>query len=240
VVCNQTNGAFDNLVNGFADVIFIMDVSAEQRKTAETMGLKLTLTPIGREAFVFLVNSMNKIDGLTQEEVRDIYSGDITHWSGVGNGSVRGAIEAYQRPEGSGSQTALLKIMGDTAIMKPKEKQVFSMMGGLYNAVAAYKNYKNAIGYSFRYYIESMLHDDELKKVKLLAIDGVLPTKQNIADSSYPFADYFYAVTAETPEHPRDSDTARAANAQALIDWILSEQGQDLVDKTGYVPLSAK
>jgi len=234
-VCNRTGPAFENLINGYADIAFLMDVSVEQQREAEQKGLELKLTPIGKEAFVFLVNSKNKTDGLTQGEVRAIYSGAITDWSGIGQGNAKGQIEAYQRPAGSGSQTALEKIMGDTPIMPPKEDQIYSMMMGLYNAVADYKNYKNAIGYSFRYYVESMLNDAEMKKVKLLAIDGVSPTVQTIADGSYPFADSFYAVTVANREYDTDQEKAVAENSQKLIDWILSGQGQYLVEKTGYV-----
>jgi phosphate transport system substrate-binding protein len=143
---------------------------------AENMGLELVLTPMGSEAFVFLVNSRNEIDELTQDEVRAIYSGAITDWSGVGQGGNRGQIDAYQRPEDSGSQIALKKIMDGTPIIEAKKDRIYVSMAGLYSVVADYKNYKNAIGYSFRYYIESMLNDTEMKKVKLLAIGGIAST----------------------------------------------------------------
>jgi phosphate transport system substrate-binding protein len=240
IICSRTQDAFKNLVNGKADIVFLMDVSEEQRQAAEDMGLALTLTPIGREAFVFLVNSRNNIDGLTQDEVRAVYSGAITDWSDIGRGNVKGKIEAFQRPEGSGSQTALRKIMGDTAMIEPKKEQIHDLMRGMYTAVADYRNYENAIGYSFRYYIESMLNDAEMQKVKLLAIDGVAPTVQTIADGTYPFADHFYAVRVANREFGNDTERARAENAQKLIDWILSEQGQSLVEKTGYVKLQGQ
>jgi phosphate transport system substrate-binding protein len=235
VVCRRTAGAFDNLVYGYIDIAFLMDVSPEQAAVAEREGVELQMTPIGKEAFVFLVNSKNRMENLSQEEVRGIYSGVITNWREVGGANDR--IEAYQRREGSGSQTALQKIMGGTPIMAPKENHVYSFTGGLYNAVARYKNYKNAIGYSFRFYIEDMLNDAELNQVKLLSIDGVAPAPENIRDGAYPFGDYFYAVTVVGREPKDDAEKSRLENTQRLIDWILSEQGQELVEKTGYVTL---
>jgi phosphate transport system substrate-binding protein len=235
VVCNQTGGAFENLVYGYADIAFLMDVSPEQAALAEREGVELQMTPIGKEAFVFLVNSKNKMENLSQAEVRGIYSGEISNWREVGGAN--DPIEAYQRPEGSGSQTALQKIMAGTPIMEPKNEQVYSFMGGLYNAVASYKNYKNALGYSFRFYIEGMLNDAELKQVKLLSIDGIAPTPENIANGTYPFGDSFYAVTVVGREPKDDAEKARLENAQRLIDWILSEQGQELVEKTGYIEI---
>ncbi|GHU94683.1 hypothetical protein FACS1894208_06200 [Clostridia bacterium] len=238
VACNRTNAAFENLLYGNSDVIFLMDVSEEQAAQARDIGVELKLTPIGREAFVFLVNSRNKVTGLTQDEVRKIYSGEITNWREVGGAN--DTISAYQRPEGSGSQTALQKIMGDTPIAEPKGELVYSFMGGLYNAVVNYKNYKNALGYSFRFYIETMLNDAELGKVKLLEIDGVAPTAETIADGTYPFGDSFYAITVVNREPVTDEEKTRAENTQKLIDWILSAQGQELVEKTGYVRIGGE
>jgi phosphate transport system substrate-binding protein len=234
VICSQTDGAFENLFSGAADIIFVMDISDARREEADNLGLTLTLTPIGREAFVFLVNSRNKISDLRRDEVRAIYSGEITDWSGIGDGSIKGAIKAYQRKEGSGSQTALQKLMGETPIAEPEYDRVFSFMGGMYNAVADYKNYKNSIGYSFRFYIESMMNDETLKNVKLLSIDGVAPTIRNIADGTYPFSDDFYAVRVERSEYDDEKQRLRAENAQKLINWILSPQGRELTEKTGY------
>jgi phosphate transport system substrate-binding protein len=241
VACSRTDGAFENLINGRAEIAFLMDISDEQREMAEEKGLTLRLTPIGREAFVFFVNSRNGISGLRQDEIRAIYSGELTNWREAGDGSVGGSIEAYQRPEGSGSQTALLKLMDGAPIIEPKARQVQALMGGMYEVVADYKNYRNALGYSFRFYIETMLNDAELQKVRLLEVDGVAPTAANIADGSYPLSGAFYAVTAAPgPDgYAGDEQRLRAENAEKLIAWILSPQGQGLVEKTGYVPLPA-
>ncbi|WP_279401693.1 substrate-binding domain-containing protein [Piscibacillus salipiscarius] len=65
----------------------------------------LNMTPIGREAFVFFVHADNPVDSLKVEEIQGIYSGNITNWKEVGGEDVE--IRAFQRPEGSGSQTML-------------------------------------------------------------------------------------------------------------------------------------
>jgi phosphate transport system substrate-binding protein len=60
---------------------------------------------------------------------------------------------------------------------------------------------------------------------KLLAIDGIAPSDENIRNGTYPFTVNVYAVTAGTSNQ----------HVQDLIDWMLSPQGQELVEKTGYV-----
>ncbi|MGM9950412.1 MAG: PstS family phosphate ABC transporter substrate-binding protein [Lysinibacillus sp.] len=223
VMVSTTPYAYENLFNGEADVIFAAAPSENQIKMAEQRGIELELTPIGREAFVFFVNKKNPVDSLTLEQIRTIYAGESTNWSEVGGS--KEDIRAFQRPQDSGSQTALQHLMGDTPIMEAPTEDVVSGMGGIISEVAQYKNYKNAIGYTFRYYSTEMVGNEE---IKLLAIDGVAPTKENIRNGTYPIASEFYAVTAGT-DNP---------NVQKLLEWILSPQGQALVEKVGYVPVS--
>ena len=223
VMVSTTPYAYENLLNGKADVIFAAAPSENQIKMAKQKGIEMELTPIGREAFVFFVNKKNPVDSLTLEQIRAIYAGQSTNWSEVGG--EEDDIRAFQRPQDSGSQTALQNLMGEVPIMEAPTEDIVSGMGGIISEVAQYKNYKNAIGYTFRYYSTEMVGNDE---IKLLAIDGVAPTKENIRNGTYPIASEFYAVTAGT-DNP---------NVQKLLDWILSPQGQGLVEKVGYVPVS--
>ncbi len=81
---SNTRGAYKSVADGTVDIIFCAKPSAEQLAYAEENGVELELIPIGCEAFVFLVNKNNPVDGLTSEQVRKIYSGEITRWSEVG------------------------------------------------------------------------------------------------------------------------------------------------------------
>jgi len=231
VACSRTAGAFEMLLDGKADIIFLMGVSDEQWEMARERGLELKLTPIGREAFVFFVNKRNTASNLTVGDIRDIYSGRLTNWREVGGRN--DAIKPYQRAENSGSQTMLMEIMGDTPLMSLPESDYFNMMYEMYRAVAVYKNYKNSLGYSFRYYINEMLADNE---IKFLSIDGIQPTIENIANGTYPLANDFYAITV-VREPETKMEAKRMENAEKLVEWFLSAQGQSLVEKTGYVPL---
>jgi ABC-type phosphate transport system substrate-binding protein len=144
-VCSTTSYAFENLVDGYADIVFLMGVSEEQRAMVEAKGLELALTPI------------------------------------------------------------------------------------------TYRNHRNLLGYSFLFYIQDMIHEN---KVKFLTVDGIAPTRENIASGGYPFANDFYAVTAKRGGEYLNA--GRAGNTDAFIEWILSPQGQSLVDATGYVPIDKK
>ena len=80
VMSNRTGAAYANLINGKADIIFASGPSKAQIEQAESVGKELKLTPIGKEAFVFFVNSRNPVENLTEDEIKAIYSGEITNW----------------------------------------------------------------------------------------------------------------------------------------------------------------
>lgn len=221
---SKTSNAFEELAKGNRDIIFCAQPSEEQKKFAEENGVHFKCTPIGREGFVFFVNKNNPVDNLTLDQVKMIYSGEITNWNQIGGPDVQ--IKAYQREEGSGSQTALKWMMGDTSIMQPTKEEVIGGMGDIIEVVENYKNRKDAIGFSFRYFTQEMMIDH---KIKLLEINGIAPTAENISAAKYPLTSYFYAITTE-----------KSKNTEKLIDWILSEQGQKIIEKTGYAKLSAE
>jgi phosphate transport system substrate-binding protein len=224
VMCSTTEKAYERLIAGETDIIFAAKPSKEQLELAKSRGVELKLTPIGKEAFVFFVNSKNSIEGLTTKQIQDIYSGTITSWKEVGGH--KGEIRAFQRPKNSGSQTMLEKLMEGRRLMTPPKRDVVATMGGIIDKTANYKNFSNALGYSFLFYATEMVKNNE---IKLLKIDGVSPNKENISNKTYPLTAEFYAVTA----------SSKNPNIKAFIDWILTEQGQYLVEKTGYTPVAS-
>jgi phosphate transport system substrate-binding protein len=224
VLCSRTPGAYENLLEGKADIIFCMAPSDEQKKQFSDNGKSLKLVPIGREAFVFFVNKKNIIDNVTIENIQGIYSGKITNWKELNGG--RQNIRAFQRSENSGSQTMLEKIMGDIPIMEPRKEDISTGMGGIINQVAVYRNFSNAIGYSFLFYSMEMVKNDQ---IKLLSVEGVYPSRKTIQNGTYPFSDSFYAIYVDTED--------KNENIDVFIEWILSSQGQDLIEKTGYTPI---
>lgn len=214
---NTVNG-YDSLAMGELDIMFGAYPSQEQRDTADSHGNSFIYTPIGREGFVFFVRKDNPVDNLSIEQVKGIYSGEITNWQQVGGKDM--PISAYQRNEGSGSQSTLVGLMGDTKLMEPPTNMLNNAMGGIIRQTASYRNDGSAIGFSFRYYAQDMVRD---RGIKLLAIEGIEPTLENISSGEYPLTSEFYAVT-----------TRRDAQIDKLLAWILSAEGQQIVRQTGY------
>ncbi len=223
VQCTQTSGAYNNLINGTANIIFCAEPSADQMERAAQQGIEFNMTPLGTEAFVLFVNKDNPINNITSEQIRGIYSGEITNWKEIGGEDQ--PILPYQRPKDSGSQTILENIiMKVVPIMEPAKEDVAVMMGGIIEQVSVYTNYPNAIGYSFLFFSTEMVNNNE---IKLLSIDGVMPSKETIQSGEYIFTGLFYAITSGN----------ESENTKKFIDWMVSDEGQYLIEQTGYIPL---
>jgi phosphate transport system substrate-binding protein len=225
VQCNTTPTAYQRLIDGEVDIVFCYEPSEAERQAASAAGKTFTLTPIARDAFVFIVNEKNSLSNITQSQIRDIYSGRVTNWENISG--VNQPVIAYQRPENSGSQTILQAIMRGDTLMRPILEGEFlpGGMEAILNMVASdFYNYNSAIGFSFLFFINQMASNPGIKP---LSIDGIAPNRQNIQNNRYPFAQTVYAVTTGN----------ETENTRKLIEWILSVEGQELVAKTGYTPL---
>ena len=204
----NTVRGYQAVVDGTTDILFCAGPSEEQKQYAEDKGVELVYVPIGLEGFVFFVNENNPVDSLTVEEVRKIYACEYKNWSDVG-GANR-VINPVTRLEGSGSQTAFEAFMGDNEIGK---KSPLAITGA-------------SIGFSFRYYMDGIVENDS---VKMLSLNGVYPSAENIRNRSYPIVAQFYAI------YRADNDNE---NIPVLVDWILSDEGQELIEKTGYIRIN--
>lgn len=116
------------------------------------------------------------------------------------------------------------QVMKNVRMISPQETEVASVMEGMIKVIAEYRNTNNSIGYTFRYYATQMNAD---KNIKLLAINGIAPTVENIRNGNYPYIVDAFMVT-------RESITSET---KKLVEWFLTPQGQQLVQDVGYVPL---
>ena len=217
---HSTDEGYEMLAEKKTDIFIGAQPSKEQIEYAKKCGTTFEYTQIGWEAFVFIVHKDNPIETLTPEQIRGIYSGEITNWNQVGGRNTK--IEPFQRDAGSGSQSMMLRFMGDTPIVDA-EVETVQGMGGMVEGVVDYQNKAGSIGYSFRYYIEGIVQHPD---IKMLAVDGVAPTVENIVNHRYPIVAPVFAVTyAENTNQ----------NVDKLIDWMLSEEGQYIIEEIGYV-----
>ena len=203
----NTIRGFNAVVDGSVDMFFTAHPSDDQLAYAQEHRAELEIIPIGLESFVFFVNRNNPVDGLSVDQIRAIYRNEITDWSEVG-GPDR-MINPVTRVQGSGSQTMMEKFMQGEML---SSRNPLSIFGG-------------SIGYSFRFYLSGLVKNDNLK---MLAVNGVYPDAENIRNGSYPITADFYVVYRKDNPNP---------NVTILKDWLLSDEGQSLIEACGYVSL---
>ena len=222
---STTDYAWRNLIDGNVDLLLVYEPSAETKKIIDKRNVKLKITPIGVDALVFIENEKNKVDNLTTQNIKDIYSGKIDNWKELGGEDAK--IEAYQRVLNSGSQTLFLNlVMKDTTPMDAPTSYRIEGMDGLIEMLASYNDAGNSIGYSVFYYAKKMYN---VPGLKLVAVDGVYPTDETIASKKYPYLNEYYLVIRE--------DTKENSETMKLYNYILSSNGKKDIKKAGYIPV---
>ena len=115
--------------------------------------------------------------------------------------------------------------MKDVPLKEADTVEMISAMGGVIKHVKQYHNENGAIGYTFRYFLEEL---NQEKGVKILSVDNVYPTIENIKNGTYP-------IIADMVVSKLESNDKEYVNK--VIEFMLSEDGQELIEKTGYGPL---
>ena len=225
IVHHGTHGSFESLIEGRSDLILVARLpSDEELDYAKDEGVEFDIRPFALDAFVFVVNRNCSIKDFTLEEIRDIYTGNITNWTVLGG--IEANITAYQRDDQSGSQQLMRQfVMGDLEMMDMPDWILWSMMG----PINMLDQDRNGLGYSVYYFEQFMAPNENLS---LCAIEGVLPTAETIASGAYPLTTEVYVVIRK--------DQDKESLPYALRDWYLSKEGQDLVRDCGYVPMDDK
>ena len=219
---SKTTRSYRNLMRGEADLVLAAEPSPEVLAELESGG-RWDMTPFATDALVFVVNKNNPVDSLTVDQVRKIYTGEITNWREVGGSDLD--IIPFQRNPEAGSQTMFEKLVMDgLEPMEPPATWTASSMEGLLSAVREYDNSAAALGYTVYYYANDM---EMAQDLKVLAIDGIAPSAQTIRSGDYPFLNpYFVAIRKDLPQ----SNPIRI-----LYEWLLGPEGQKLVQLEGYV-----
>ena len=220
---HKTHESFKMLLDGENDLIFTVPISESQQKEADEAGVHLNFAPVAKEGFVFVVNKDNPVDTLTQAQIKDIYSGKITNWKELGGNDEK--IIPYQRNTDSGSQNYMTEFMKDSSLIDPLKEDILGSMGSLMDAIAVYDNASGAIGYSVYSYAAQMYENSD--DVKFIAVDGVKPSRETMADNTYPLLSDSYIIYTDSASQ----------NTLDFVEWALSDEGQLCVLENGYVPV---
>ncbi len=172
----------------------------------------LQATEVARDGIAVVVHPSNRINDLTMDQLRRIFSGRIRNWRDLGGSD--GVITVVSREAGSGTRISYEQIVGDLVLTK--EAIVQDSNGTIRETVA---NDPNAVGY--------LSHGLLNEKIKAVAIDGVACTNEAIQSKQYALARPIFLLTRG----------ALLPDTQAFIDYILSAEGQQTIQSSGLIPV---
>lgn len=171
----------------------------------------LTSIVVAKDGIAVVVNPKNQVSNLTTDQVRDIFNGKITNWKEVGG--VNAAITVVSREAGSGTRSSFEQII--TNITLKKDALIQDSNGTIRETVA---NDANSIGYLSH----GLIND----KIKPLKIDGQESSSESIIAGKYKLVRPIYLLLKGAP----------SGEIKNFIDYILSQEGQNTIQKNGLIP----
>ena len=200
-------------ITGAADKT--LDIGLSSRALKDDEKADVEGTTIALDGIAIIVNNASKVEDLTVDQLKQMFTGEITNWSEVGGDD--GEIVLIGREAGSGTRD------GFESIVEVKDSckyaQELTATGAVISAVEANPL---AIGYASL----SAVGDT----VKMVTVGGVECSEETVKDGSYEVQRPFVFVT--------NKSVALSEQAQAFFDFATSADAADLIRTAGAVPVN--
>jgi phosphate transport system substrate-binding protein len=203
-----------SLIDGTCDIADASrSIKDKEIAKAKENGIEAYENVVALDGIAVIVHPSNPVDALSLDQIKKIYTGEISNWKDVGGKNMK--ITIISRDSASGTFETFNDLALDDEKVRPD-----ALLQASNQAVAQTVSRTNgAIGYVGLGYLSS--------SVKGVAVDGVEPTNENVVNGSFKLARKLFMYTDGAPQ----------GLVKAFIDYVLSEEGQELVEKAGYIPL---
>ena len=204
------------LLSGECDIASSSRYATEDElRLARSRGLKLKSTLIGFYGVGVVTNAANGVNGLTDSEVRKIFTGTITNWKAVGGADA--TIHVHIRDKAAGAYLGFQELAMERSPYTPEAKMHLRDA----EIIDAVKQDPAAIGFASAEFAHT-------GGVKGLRINNVPPTQAKINSGDYPFSRglRFYTITGQ-----------QSKAADKFIGFVLSRKGQNEAAKAGFIGL---
>ena len=190
-------------------------VSQEEYSKARVNRVEIQEIVVAYDGLAIIVNEANPLANLSAEQVRQIFTGRIDNWASVGGKP--GRISIYTRNTASGTY----RDFQDLAMARDDYAPRSQKLAGNEQIASEVAQNPNGVGYVGLAYIHT-------PGVKVVGINGNLPTPEVIAAGAYPYArPTFFLVNSNVPN----------PLAQRFIDFTLGPQGQKIVEAVHFIPV---
>jgi phosphate transport system substrate-binding protein len=215
IAAEGSTTGFAALIDGTAQIgMASRPAKAEEIAAARAKNVTLKETVVAYDGVAVIVNEANPAKSLTRKQVEQIFTGEVSDWSAVGGSS--GAISIYTRNTSSGTYSEFKEL----AMKKRDYAPSAQKMAGNEQIAAEVSKNANGIGYVGLAYTKA-------KGIKVVSIDGALPSIESVQNKSYPYSRPTFFYTNGEP----------TGLVKAFVDFTLSAAGQKIVANVGFVPV---
>jgi phosphate transport system substrate-binding protein len=215
IAAEGSTTGISGIIDGTAQIgMSSRPVKPEEEATAKSKGVTLKPTTVAYDGIGVIVNAANPIKSLTKKQVEQLFTGDVTDWSAVGGSA--GKISAYTRNTSSGTYSEFKELAMKKRDYAPDSQK---MAGNEQIASEVSKN-PNGVGYVGLAYTKA-------SGIKVVAIDGAMPSKESVLGKTYPYSRPTFYYTNGEP----------AGLAKQFVDFTISDAGQKIVEQVGFVPI---
>jgi phosphate transport system substrate-binding protein len=185
-----------------------------EMSAASAKGVNMKPTIVAYDGIAIIVNSANSVKSLTKKQVEQIFTGEVSDWSAVGGSG--GKISIYTRNTSSGTYSDFKEL----AMKKRDYAGASQKMAGNEQVASEVGKNPNGVGYVGLAYTKA-------SGVKVMAIDGVLPSVQTVHAKTYPYARPTFYYTNGDPN----------GLAKQFLDFTISPAGQKIAAQVGFIPI---
>ncbi len=217
------------LISNEIEIAILPTLTKEQIELARKSNIQLETFEIIKDALVFMTNSSNIVNDIKEEDLVKIYNGNIKNWKDIKGEDIE--IKAYQKPEKSFIQNYMISnIMKDKKIINKLTENIIKENSAIANMNLEYYGENGRIGYTLYNYYNFMYNDISngvVNSDKLLSINNIAPTYENIASGDYPYTITYYIVI--NASQPQDGSVRK------WIANVISEDGKNIAKEAGYI-----
>jgi phosphate transport system substrate-binding protein len=188
-------------------------MKVKEIKIAHEKGVKPVENVVALDGIAIIVHQGNSLANISRELLKDIYTGKITRWDRAGSNA--GTIVVVSRDAASGT----FEVFNEKVLEGAKLTDGALMLASNLEIARTVEQTPGAIGYVGLGYITG--------KVKAVNVNGITPSETTVQDGSYPLARSLFMYTNGNP----------SGLAKSFLEFLLSDQGQQIVKEQGFVPL---
>ena len=213
-VCDTTDDCYTKLINGECDIVLAPTYGLNVANELKDMPLPIVETVLNTDALVFVTNGKSGVESLTAEQIKSLYMGEITDWKEFE--LEKCPVTLFGCAKGTAARGTFERFFG-TEMSEPLVNKTVLTSKGEFATEISYDNRDGAIGYS----LLSVVSANSGSAVKPLSVDGVAPTKENIASNKY-----IYKTSILAAMRGGEDENSKSA---VLYRWLTGEQGKQIL-----------